>query len=172
MENQNLKTEILLELIFCVEIDQEEEQFIQNILPTYLRKLNCFMSAVFKEDEGKLVEKYVLPFTFKKDKTWEKLADIIDKQNINTAVYDISIGNKYYYIYKLEKYGSIIFGRYNEFDKILKNELVFVCNFLGKVLHHNHLEKLKRISDEKYANERKLLRTIIDNIPKNIYNKD
>lgn len=173
METRNLKTEVLLELIFCVDINLEENDILKSVIPFYLRKLNCFMSAVYIfNTDNTLTEKYLIPFTFKKEKTWEQLNDVLNKIYKDHSFHEISIENKYYYFYPLNEYGYLVLGKYNPFEKILKNELVFVANFLGKILRQSYIDKLRKNADEKLANERKLLRTIIDNIPINIYTKD
>lgn len=173
METQNLKTEVLLELIFCVDINLDENDILKSVIPLYLRKLNCFMSSVHKfEKDNTLTEEYLIPFTFKNEKTWEQLNEVLKNIYENRTFYEVSIENKYYYFYPLNEYGYLILGKYNPFEKILKNELVFVANFLGKILRQSYVEKLRKNSEEKLANERKLLRTIIDNIPINIYTKD
>ena len=67
METDNLKSEDILELIFSIEAKESEDDVIKALLPASLRKLNCFMAGVLKEDNSQLIEKLLLPFVFNKE---------------------------------------------------------------------------------------------------------
>ena len=174
METQYLRSEILLELISCAEHNEKEDEIIDEVLHTYMQKLNCFMAGILRINENELIEKQLLPFTFKEDPTWEFL-----KEHINNAKYqckkefcEILHDDNYYYIYLLKNYGYIIIGRNSAFDDIFKNEFRLVVNLLNKMLSQSIEDERRKLVDKRLADERRLLRTIIDNIPINIYAKD
>ena len=49
METQSLRSEILLELISCAEHKEREDEIIDEVLHTYMQKLNCFMVGILKK---------------------------------------------------------------------------------------------------------------------------
>ena len=50
METQYLRSEILLELISCAEHNEKEDEIIDEVLHTYMQKLNCFMAGILRID--------------------------------------------------------------------------------------------------------------------------
>jgi len=174
MESDKLKTEALLELIFIAESKETENDVINTVLPAYLRKLNCFMAGILKKENHRLEDKYILPFTFRKEDSWQYIKDYIyksekdKKKGFCELIYD----ENYFYVYCLSDYGFLVLGRKNQFDLVFKNEFRFVVNFLGKILSQSIEDELRKEAEKKLAEERQLLRIIIDNIPINIYAKD
>lgn len=174
METKLLRSEVLLELIFCAEHKEKEDEIIDEVLHAYLRKLNCFMVCILKKNDSDLIEKQLLPFTFKKDPAWQFIkGNIIEYENkSNNGFFEVLHDNYYYYIYQLTNYGYLVIGRKSSFDNIFINEFRPVVNLLSKILSQS-IEDERRIHvEKKLADERRLLRTIIDNIPLNIYTKD
>ena len=174
METDILRTETLLELIFCAEHKDKEDEIIDEVLHAYLRKLNCFMTGIIKKTNNELVEKQILPYTFRKDSTWHYLKDYINEpKNIcKKGFCEILRGEYFYYVYSLSNYGFLIIGRKSAFDNIFKNEFCFVVNLLDKILSQSIEDERRKEVEKKLVDERRLLRTIIDNIPINIYTKD
>ena len=174
METDNLKSEALLELIFCAEAKESEDDVIKAVLPACLRKLNCFMAGVLKKGNSQFIEKYLLPFAFKKDSAWQYIKTYIakSKKDNKKGFCEIIYNENYYYVYCLADYGFLILGRKNQFENIFKNEFRSVVSFLGKVLSQSIENELRRVAEEKLAEERCLLRTIINNVPISIYAKD
>jgi len=174
METDNLKSEALLELIFCAEAKESEDDVIRAVLPACLRKLNCFMAGVLKNENTQFVEKYLLPFAFKKDNAWQYIQDHIRKyRNQETKGFcELVFEENHYYIYCLAEYGFLVLGCKKEFGIIFKNEFRSVVNFLGRVLSQSVENELRIEAEDKLAEERRLLRTIIDNVPISIYAKD
>ncbi|MEI8084881.1 MAG: PAS domain S-box protein [Paludibacter sp.] len=175
MEKEIIKNEILLELIYVADIKAGEDAILKNILPTYLRKLNCFLAGVIKCNNEQLIDKHLLPLMYVNNLMWSKIKEYIEKnkslieeKNYATIISD----NEVFYIFKLSDYGYFVLGRKKIFDLVFINDLKHVISFTGKVLMQS-IEKLIRKEFElKIANERKLLRTIIDNVPISIYAKD
>jgi PAS domain S-box-containing protein len=169
-----LKTEALLELIFCADNKETEDEIVYALLHAFMRKLNCFMAGVLKKDDLELVEKQLFPYTFKKDPTWEYIKDFTRQsaKNKTKGFCELYYNESYYYIYCLSEYGYLVIGRKSSFDNNFKNEFNFVVNFFGKVLSQSIEDERRKLTEIKLAEERRLLRTIIDNIPISIYAKD
>jgi len=174
METQLLKSEILLELIFCAENKEREDEIIDKVLHAYLRKLNCFMVCILKKSDSHFIEKQLLPFTFKKDPAWQFIKDYIkeSENRNNKELFEVLHEDFYYYIYHLTNYGYLIIGRKYFFDNIFINEFRLVVNLLSKKLSQSIEDERRQQAEKKLVDERRLLRTIIDNIPINIYTKD
>ena len=174
MEKHFLKSEVLLELIFSAEHKDKEDEIINEVLHAYLRKLNCFMAGILKINAQHLIEKQLLPYTFKNDPTWQFLLEYIEKSRnkIENGFYEIIRDDHFYYIYCLPNYGYLVIGRKKSLDKIFKNEFRQVVKLLAKILSQSIEEEQRKQVEKKLADERRLLRTIIDNIPINIYTKD
>lgn len=175
MVADNLNTEILLELIFCAENKDAEAEIIDSLLHAMLRKLNCFMTGVVKGDgETELQDQQVFPFSFRNDTNWEFVKSFIlqSPKNKDKGYCEIELENNYYYVYCLATYGFLIIGRKAPFGNVFKNEFRSVINFYGRVLMQSVENNNRRIAEEKLAEERRLLRTIIDNIPAHIFVKD
>ena len=174
METQLLKSEIFLELIFCAEHKEKEDEIIDEVLHAYLRKLNCFMVCILKQNDSVLIEKQLLPFTFKRDPAWQFIKNYINgsENRLIKEFFEVQHDNFYYYIYHLTNYGYLIIGRKNSFDNIFLHEFRMVVNLLNKTLSKSIEDERRKQVEKKLADERRLLRTIIDNIPINIYTKD
>jgi len=170
----NLKSEALLELIFFAGSKGTEDDVINTVLPVYLRKLNCFMAGVIKIEKSGLTNKLILPFAFKNNDLLEYLRGYIQRSDKNKerGCCEIVQGDNYFYIYCLADYGYLILGRKNPFSFLFKNEFRNIVEFLGKVITQAVDDELRRIAENKLTEERRLLRTIIDNIPISIYAKD
>ncbi|MEI7502824.1 MAG: PAS domain S-box protein [Paludibacter sp.] len=175
MEKEIIKNEILLELIYVADMKAGEDAILANILPTYLRKLNCFLAGVIKCNNEQLIDKYLLPFMYVENLMWSKIKGYIkeNKSQIEEKNYAIFItSNEVFYIFKLSDYGYFVLGRKKIFDLVFINDLKHVINFTGKVLMQSIEKELRRDYELKIVNERKLLRTIIDNVPISIYAKN
>ena len=174
METQFLNSEVLLELIFCAENKESEDEIVDEVLHAYLSKLNCSMACILKKSESELIEKRLLPIKFINDPSWRFIKDyILNSEKINNKDFlEVFHNDFYFYIYDLTNYGYLVIGRKSSFDNFFKNELHLVVNLLKKTLFQSiEVERRKQV-EKKLADEQRLLRTIIDNIPINIYTKD
>lgn len=176
MGENSLNTELLLELIFSIDTDTSEEEVLKKCCPVFIRKLNAVMVAVFKNmpENGKVHGQYFLPLSVKNTSSWNFLIDFIHNNKSQTAngFCQLEYENNYWYIYCLHDYGYFVLGRKKQIDFVFINELKSVFSFLAKILTQS-VEKEKRLETEKrLADEHQLLRTIIDNLPINIYVKD
>lgn len=170
----NLKSEALLELIFFAGSKGNEDEVINSVLPVYLRKLNCFMAGIIKTEKSELLNKLILPFAFKNHDVLDYLREYIQSsdKNVEAGCCEIIRDDNFFYIYCLADYGYLILGRKNPFSFLFKNEFRNIVDFLGKVITQAVDDELRRIAENKLTEERRLLRTIIDNIPISIYAKD
>jgi PAS domain S-box-containing protein len=170
----NIKTEILLELVFSIKTGVTEKEVIKECLPVFLRKLNCFMVGVLKNTFEELEEVQLLPFAFQRDVFWLEIKRKLKKHCVQSdqSVYLFREENAFYYAYKVTHYGFLVIGRKKPLDRLLKNELNSIASHLGRILQHAIEEKMRKEMETRLVNEQALLRTIIDNIPINIYSKD
>jgi len=170
----NIKTEILLELVFSIKTGVPEKEVIKECLPVFLRKLNCFMVGVLKNNHDELDEIQLLPFAFQRDVFWLEIKRKLKKfcQASDQSVYIFREKNAFYYAYKVTHYGFLVIGRKKSLDRLLKNELNSIASHLGRILQHAIAENQRKEMEARLVNEQALLRTIIDNIPINIYSKD
>jgi len=170
----NLKSEALLELIFFAGSKGSEDDVINDVLPVYLRKLNCFMVGVIKIEKSGLKNKLILPFAFKNNNILDYIKDYIqNSDNVKeNGCRELIHSDNYFYIYSLADYGYLILGRKNPFNLLFKNEFRNVVNFFGKVITQSIDDELRREAENKLNEEHRLLRTIVDNIPISIYAKD
>ena len=173
MEKELLKTQILLELILSSDIKTEENEIIDHILPLYLQKLNCSLAACVKFDNNAITSK-VVPFAQCHSEKWaatiERLKAIPHDSEQN--IYEIKLENSYCYAFTMPDYGYMVLERKTNFDNVFKNELYNVIKFSTRIINHAIEQNKRAVAETQIANERKLLRTIIDNIPINIYAKD
>jgi PAS domain S-box-containing protein len=128
-----------------------------------------------KYEDKELKIKKVLTLVFEKNDSWSLINENIQlrKDEINSNRYiELQFEKDYFYILKLSRYGFLVLGRKKEFDVLVINDLKLVINFTGKILMESIEDKIRQEYEIKIANERKLLRTIIDNLPINVYAKD
>lgn len=170
----HLNTEVLLELIFSIETDASEEDVLKKCCPTFIRKLNGFMVAVFQQMPNEIVSRFSLPIAVKNTSSWQYITQFIDNNPTlhQRNFWEFCEEDNYWYIYSLHEYGYFVLGRKKQIDFGFQNELVSVFSFMAKILTKS-LEKQRRLEAErKVADEHRLLRTIIDNLPINVYVKD
>ncbi len=173
MEKELLKTQILLELILSSDIKTEENEIIEHILPLYLHKLNCSLAACVKFDNEEITCR-VVPFAQSQSAKWKATIERLNEipKNSNQNIYEIKLENTYCYAFVMPNYGFMVLERKTCFDKVFKHELYNVIKFSARIINHAIERKKREEAEQQIAKERKLLRTIIDNIPINIYAKD
>ncbi|MFW5777933.1 MAG: PAS domain S-box protein [Bacteroidota bacterium] len=173
-EKCNIKTEILLELVFSIKTNASEKDILRECLPVFLRKLNCFMVGVMKNSDHELQEQLILPFAFKRNKYWKSLKNDISAaaKKDDFGLYEKQEKGNFMYAYKIAHYGFLILGKTNPLDILLKNELKAIGSHMGRILLQAVENQKRKEIENRLLNERKLLRTIIDNLPVNIYSKD
>ncbi|MEM9888091.1 MAG: response regulator [Bacteroidota bacterium] len=174
MVGDSLRTELFFDLVYSLTDSTEEEEILSKNIPLYLRKLNCFMACVFKNKGKELEAKFILPHSIRANRDW----DFYMEQLLNNLPNEeekckegIHRGLCYYAFY-LDKYGYLVLARRKAFDFAFKNELLSIVSFLGRSLVQSIESKLLQESENQLRRERNMLRTIINNIPINVYAKD
>jgi len=180
MVNQVPNIQIFFDLMNGLLGPKTEDIILKKNMPIFVKKLNCFMACVVKNENNKNEVKYLLPIVLQQNKSWltilntfcdkNKDAEYVKKYGEECCEYHFN--DNYYYKFIIEDYGFLILGRKKPFDKFFKFELIPVINFLGKSLQLAVERKKLKDSKQQASIERNLLRTIIDNIPINIYVKD
>lgn len=130
MENEGLKKQILLELAISQIHIGSEDKITSKLLPLYMKKLNCFLSALILPSET-----IVLPINMQSNSLWEH---IIEKYNTidlkeNTFV-EMFIQEHFIYFYPLSNYGTLVLGKTKAFDFKFANELKQIVNQFGRLL--------------------------------------
>lgn len=155
MVKKSLQSEILLELVFSVSLEDNEQLILNKSIPLYLKRLNCFLSGVLKKDkEGNLHELMVMPFAAGKTDEWESVKTYFCSLDFEARLKcPLLIHNDfYYYGLCLNGYGLIILGRKKAFDHFFSKELQNVAHHLGKILiQSNEIER--RLNTEKKLRE-------------------
>ena len=173
MVSSSLKSELFFDLVYNLSDKNVEEDILEKSIPRYLRKLNCFVACVLKHNNNELEDKFILPYVFRRDAGWQKVrATFIDSIEESEQDREIKHKDTYYYRFSLSTYGYLVLGRKKPFDIIFRKELLPIITFLGKSLLQAVESKLVQESQAELRRERNLLRTIIDNIPINVYAKD
>ncbi|MGZ2371436.1 PAS domain-containing sensor histidine kinase [Ancylomarina sp. YFZ004] len=160
MVEKCLQAEILLELVFSINLEKNEHLILKKSMPLYLRKLNCFFAGVLKKQEDeKLKELMVMPFVAGKSEEWDAVKsyfsslDLDSRQKCPQFIYN----NFYYYGLCLNGYGLFILGRKKAFDYFFLKELQNVTHHLGKTLiQSNEIEKRERAEEKLRKSEKRL----------------
>lgn len=164
MVNQNnpLRTELFFELVHSLINYEEEDKILRKSIPQYLRKLNCFLAAVLKQEDTTFEDKFMAPHVFRTNRDWQIIREdfIIHKNTHGDCGGKIEFGDSIYYGFCLEDYGILILGRKKPFDLIFQNELKPIVTFLGKSLMQSVERKQREVYQKQLLKERNLLRTV------------
>jgi PAS domain S-box-containing protein len=137
MVADNLRVEVLLELILSTEKKRTESDVLAHCIPLFVRKLNCFMAALFKaNDPAETTPIEITPKTFLSEASWP-LIESNARQSfevMNTSFAEFTLENQYFYTYKLATYGFLVLGKSTPFQHHFKHELSTVLDHLGRVL--------------------------------------
>ena len=174
MKSNSLSTGIFLDLILSTDIQGETNDIIKRELPVYMSKLSCFIAGILKRNLTELTDLYFLSAEPNNDESWQFVKKYISDyaMDIQEGYLELSYNKQYFYIYILANYGFLVFGREKALSGRIKNEFTSVVNFLAKAICHSIEEERRKEVENILMEERHLLRTIIDNIPINIYAKD
>jgi len=75
-----LVAELLLELVFSIDVHANESLLLQKTLPVYARKLNCFYIAIYKPDtENRLIALKSIPLQYQRMEHWNLVEQRIDE---------------------------------------------------------------------------------------------
>ncbi|MBG7610985.1 response regulator [Polaribacter sp. BAL334] len=132
MDREILENQVLLEILLNQRIENDSEKNLPIILSTYLRKLSCFVVAIY--DQTKWT--HILPKAIKVNEEWNgiltEFSQKIAKRD-NEAFYDI-IKEKFVYGFPLFGFGWLVVARKNIFSDTMFFELEKVVSQLGRDL--------------------------------------
>ncbi len=149
MAEENIKTQVLLELSLQQLFEGSCDKIIHHTLSLYMRKLNCFMTAVMT-NEG---DEFVIPHTLKNAELWQHLKQFPrGKSNNYAQLIEFEINTQHIYAYTLPHYGWLFLGKNLAFSVEIKNELVKLVSQFAR--------SLRQLQEE---NRLKLLQSLINN---------
>jgi len=171
MVEKNIRTEILLELVFSTSGELNDQLILKKSIPLYLRKLNCFLVGILKNTENKLKETMLIPIVASKSREWGSVKSYFTNRKPlgDEPCSQLFLEGSYYYAYSLNTYGVLVLGRKKPFDETFTYELQPVLNHLGMILiQMREIEQRERA--EKSLRESELrLRTISDTTTTGIF---
>ncbi|RXQ92222.1 response regulator [Ancylomarina salipaludis] len=151
MVEKCLQAEILLELVFSVSFEKDEELILKKTMPLYLRKLNCFLAGILKKENERLDELMTIPIVASQSSEW---ADV--KAYFSSLDFEVAhecpkyvLNDHYYYSFCLHGYGMLILGRNKAFDHFFVKELQNTVNYLGRMLIQANEIKRRELAEEK-----------------------
>lgn len=172
-------SDILLELTFSVKSNMSENQLLKQTVSFYVKKLNCQAALILQHKDIKKNSdtNTLFPKAFKEDERLEKSLKEVKahlkkrKKEDLKPLYIVSNG-LYIYAFKLSSYGYFVSIKMNEFPRIFVNNLIPVFQFYGDTLYNKHQQEYQQKIERLLLKERKLFKTILNNIPVSINLKD
>jgi PAS domain S-box-containing protein len=146
MGKNKLDIQVLLEISLNQSLHGEIDTALDQVIKLYMRKLNCFAVAIYRDANFKLIR----PQALTKNPEWEdKLASIAEKiKNHTPEAFHITDGDSQFYMFPLAGYGWLVLIRKIEFSLEMLLELGKVVNQLGRELTQLQEEdRLKLLQD-------------------------
>ena len=175
MVEDRLHTNILLQLIYSIDANAGSTELLAKCLPVFMKKLNCFLSAVYRKDGEALEEILIYPKSFKRHQIWAEVSGFLD-DTVSAKTFhspsETEIDGKFFYAYLIEGYGFLLLGKNSRLDYSFKYELRHVVDMLSRTILQIIREVELRSTQEKLREKTRLLRTIVDNLPVGVYTKD
>ncbi len=166
----NIMTEILLELTLAMGKESEFNAIIKNVLPLWMRRLNCTLGAVIEFIDNRYEYIRIVPGFLKNDEIPKQILVAIDSTFELYA--EMIVDEKYYYVFNLGV------DRYFYFERKLKmsleycNEIYPITQFFAKCLENAKAKSARLLAEKELNKERRLLRAVIDRLPDAIYLKN
>ncbi len=146
MEKNKLDIQVLLEISLNQRLQGGIDTALDQVLKLYMRKLNCFAAAVYRDTNLRLIK----PQALTKNPEWEgKLASIAEKiKNHTPEAFHIADEESHFYMLPLADYGWLVLVRKIEFSLEMLLELSKVVYQLGRDLSQLQEEdRLKLLQD-------------------------
>jgi PAS domain S-box-containing protein len=150
MEKEIVNIQVLLEIALNQRVSSDIETSLPAILNLYLRKLNCFSVAIYKnEDWNIIVPKAITTnaFWMQKMKTFGTQLNLSSQEPVFNTIEDSN-----FYGFPLHEYGWLVLIRKNPLSDAMFFELNKVVNQLGRDLYHafeeQRLKLLQQIFDK------------------------
>ncbi len=171
---KSVLNEILLEITLAIGSEYDYTTIIEKTLSLWMRRLNCTMASILEvTTQQTIVIEHIVPSFLIKKGIPEKLKRyLLSKPNVCFEDCIESDKGHFMYSYRLYEDHIFVFQRQTELTKDQYHEMFPVTQFFGRSLEGAN-EKKRRISAEyELEEERRLLKTVIDNIPDAVYLKD
>lgn len=141
MEDENIKNQVLLEIVLQQSLEGNYKEIITKVLPLYMRKLNCFLACIVSSDN----EQHIMPITFSNTLEWKSIYSEFRKRIIdNHNILEFTVNSDFIYCYQITNFGWLILGRKKQLQKNTKYDLQQVIYQLGQTLKISiEEEKLK-----------------------------
>lgn len=175
MVEERLHTNILLQLIYSIDAHSQSTQLLNKTLPVFMKKLNCFLAAVYKEKQEGLDEVVIYPKSLKRQSVWAEVKHFLDFCRQDPGLpspAETVIEDKVFYVYRIEQYGYLLLGKKTFLDHTFKYELRHVVDMMARTIRQILREIELRETQQKLREKTGLLRTVVDNLPVSVYTKD
>ncbi|MCC5934630.1 MAG: response regulator [Balneolales bacterium] len=175
MVEERLHTNILLQLIYSIDAHSQSTELLHKSLPVFMKKLNCFLAAVYKIEADGLREMVIYPKSVRQQAIWAELQGFLESYHQNPDLIspgETEIDGKVFYLYKIEQYGYLLLGKKTYLDYSFKYELRHVVDMLARTIRQILREVELRETQQKLREKTRLLRTVVDNLPVSVYTKD
>ncbi len=170
---QKVLNEILLEITLAIGSEQDSDSMIRSVLSLWMRRLSCTVAAIVLDKQGVVSLEQIVPKYLGSLPVPDQIVQFL--QQSRTVEYSPDLrGSKgeFIYCYPIFKEHIFIFYRQSELTREQYNDIYPVTQFFGRSIE-NALEKsLRQQAEAQLDQERKLLRTVLDNIPDAIYYKN
>ena len=164
-------TEILLELTLKIGSETEYDKIIKTTITQWLRRLNCTLGAVIQVESNDLTVEAIIPTYLKNTEVNPTLKETLLSKN-NEFFTELVIEDQYVYCYSLGNDRSFVFYRNSQLTRIQCNEIFPVVQFFAKNLDSAREREHRFRIELQLDKEKRLLDTVINNLPYSIYVKD
>ncbi len=172
-------SDILLELTFSVRSEMSEFHLLSHTLSFFTKKLNCQSSLIIPKigNTAEPKEIVIFPKAFKEQKSYDTLLSeinsIINQKEENDLIpHHFKHDSFYVTVFNLSVYGFFVTVKLKEFPVIFVNSLIPVFQFYGDTLTNAYRQEYQQKIERQLLQERKLFKTILDNIPLCVSLKD
>ena len=164
-------TEILLELTLKIGSETEYDKIVKTTITQWLRRLNCTLGAVLNCESDVLEIESIIPTYLKNTEIDDALREVILSKKVNFFT-ELVIKDQYVYCYSLGENRFFVFYRNSQLNKIQCNEIFPVVQFFAKNLDSAREKEHRFRIELQLDKEKRLLDTVINNLPYSIYVKD
>ncbi len=148
MPDKKLVSEILLDLIFSLDVNLSENELLTKSLSSYTSKLDCLSVSVFKCTDSE-TRFFLSSKPFDTEIFSEEILQKINSFSKSGKVFElITAAQKLLYVYSMPDYGLIAFFRTSPFTDNLEQELIPIIRHKTGIIR-NVLSKNKETISEK-----------------------
>jgi len=169
--HSEILTEILLELTLKIGNETNYDKIIKTTITQWLRRLNCTVGAVIDCKGKELIVESIIPTYLSNSKIDQSLQETLEKRDIKFFT-ELIIEDQFVYIYSLGENLVFVFYRNKKLTQVQCNEIFPVVQFFAKNLDNAREREQRFVIEQQLDKEKRLLDTVINNIPYSIYVKD